>query len=81
MTPTTLTILDSYLKDLPEELIIKAIEIASEQNKKNLAYIKGILNSWINKGFKTLSDIENEKNNRRTIDDTEKRVMEALYGR
>ena len=60
-TPTTLTTLLSYQDDLSEEMIIKAIEIASERNKKNLSYIKGILNSWISKGYKTLADIENEK--------------------
>ena len=42
-------------------MIIKAIEIASERNKKNLSYIKGILNSWIAKGYRVLADIENEK--------------------
>lgn len=60
-TPTTLTTLLSYQDDLSEEMIIKAIEIASERNKKNLSYIKGILNSWIAKGYRVLADIENEK--------------------
>ena len=60
-TPTTLTTLLSYQDDLSEEMIIKAIEIASERNKKNLSYIKGILNSWISKGYRVLADIENEK--------------------
>ena len=60
-TPTTLTTLLSYQDDLTDEMIVKAIEIASERNKKNLSYIKGILNSWISKRYKTLADIENEK--------------------
>ena len=59
-TPTTLTTLLSYQEDLSKEMIIKAIEIASERNKKNLSYIKGILNSWISKNYKTLADIKNE---------------------
>jgi len=59
-TPTTLETLHSYLDDLTEDMIIKAIKIASVNNKKNLAYIKGILNSWISKGYKVLADIENE---------------------
>ena len=66
-TPTTLTTLLSYQDDLTDEMIVKAIEIASERNKKNLSYIKGILNSWISKGYKTLADIENEQNNKTTI--------------
>ena len=65
-TPTTLTTLLSYQDDLTDEMIIKAIEIASERNKKNLSYIKGILNSWISKGYKTLADIENEQSNKTT---------------
>ena len=66
-TPTTVTTLESYLEDLPEEMIIRAIELASERNKKNLAYIKGILNSWINKNYKTLADVDNEKKSKTTI--------------
>lgn len=65
-TPTTLTTLLSYQDDLTDEMIVKAIEIASERNKKNLSYIKGILNSWISKGYKTLADIENEQSNKTT---------------
>ena len=60
-TPTTVTTLESYLEDLSEDMIIRAIELASERNKKNLAYIKGILNSWIRKNYKTLADVDNEK--------------------
>ena len=60
-TPTTVTTLESYLEDFPEDMIIRAIELASERNKKNLAYIKGILNSWINKNYTTLADVDNER--------------------
>ena len=60
-TPTTLDTLESYLDDVTEEMIIKAIQIASMNNKKNLAYVKGILNSWISKGYKVLSDTQEEQ--------------------
>lgn len=60
-TPTTLEILHSYLDDLTEEMIVEAIKIASTNNKKNVAYIRGILNSWISKGYKVLSDIQEEQ--------------------
>ena len=60
-TSTTVTTLESYLEDLPEDMIIRAIELASEQNKRSLAYIKGILNSWIRKNYKTLADVDNER--------------------
>lgn len=68
-TPTTLEILDSYLDDVTDEMIIKAIQIASTNNKKNLAYIKGILNSWISKGYKVLSDIDEQKKTTKTLID------------
>ena len=59
-TPATAEIILSYLEDLPKEMVIKAIKIASVNNKKNGKYIEGILRSWINKGFKTLLDVEQE---------------------
>ena len=65
-TPTTVTTLESYLEDLSEDMIIRAIELASEQNKRSLAYIKGILNSWIRKNYKTLADVDNEKQQTQT---------------
>lgn len=60
-TPTIVELLNSYLDSLTEDMIIKAIQIASMNNKKNVAYIRGILNSWINKGYKVLADIQEEK--------------------
>ena len=75
-TPFILDVLCSYLDDLTEEMIIKAINIASTNNKKSLNYIKGILNSWINKGYKTVADIQESKTN-----DIQSRIKEALYGR
>ena len=61
--------LDSYLDDVTDEMIIKAIQIASMNNKKNLAYVKGILNSWISKGYKVISDIDEQKKSTKTLID------------
>lgn len=61
LNPASAEILFSYLDDFSEEIIIEAIKRASINNKKSCSYIKGILNNWLNKGYKTLSDIENEK--------------------
>ena len=68
-TPTTLEMLDLYLDDVTDEMIIKAIQIASMNNKKNLAYVKGILNSWISKGYKVISDIDEQKKSTKTLID------------
>ena len=67
LTPVSAQKILSYQDDLSEDVILKAIEIASLRNKRNTNYITGILNSWIAKGIKTLGDIENEQNNKTTI--------------
>ena len=69
MTPASAELLFTYLEDFKEDMIIEAIKMASIQNKKSTKYICGILNSWKNKGFKTLIDIENEKTNKNAKND------------
>ena len=60
LNPASAELIFSYLDDLSEELIIQAIKIASQRNKKSAKYISGILNDWVKKGYKVLADIENE---------------------
>lgn len=62
ITPATAELLFDYLKEMDKELIIKAIKIASINNKRNGRYINGILNDWSKKGFKNILDVENEQN-------------------
>lgn len=80
IAPASAELLFSYLEDLPVEMIVQAIIIATLSNKKNTRYIQGILNDWIRKGYKTLADIQQEKKDVNSIDNTEKRVQEALNG-
>lgn len=63
LSPASAEILFDYLKDFSKDLIIKAIKIASINNKRSTKYIQGILNAWGKKGFKTILDIENEQSN------------------
>lgn len=60
ITPATAEIIFSY-NDIDYKMIIEAIKIASINNKKSCKYIQGILNSWINKGYKVVADIQNEQ--------------------
>ena len=60
ITPATAEILFSY-NDIDYKMIIEAIKIASINNKRTCRYIQGILNSWINKGYKIVTDIQNEQ--------------------
>lgn len=62
ITPATAELLFSYLDNMEYQLIIKAIKIASINNKRNARYIQGILNDWNRKGIKTVLDAENEQN-------------------
>ena len=47
--------------------IIEAIKIASINNKRNCRYIQGILNSWINKGYKVVADIQKEQEEKENV--------------
>lgn len=60
ITPATAEILFSY-NNIDYKMIIEAIKIASINNKRTCRYIQGILNSWINKGYKVIADIQNEQ--------------------
>lgn len=61
ITPVTAELLLDYLKDMDYKLIIEAIKIATLANKRSGRYINGILRDWNKKGYKTLLDLENEK--------------------
>lgn len=61
ITPAVAEELFSYLDDMEDELIIKAIKIASIRNKRSMIYVKGILNDWVRKGYKVIADIQEEQ--------------------
>lgn len=61
LAPALIELRDKF----PKEFIIRAIDISCENNVRNMRYIKAILDSWEKKGFKTLGDIENEKQNKK----------------
>ena len=60
LTPFGLEILEDYTREMTEEVVIYAMQISVEANKRNLAYIKAILNNWSKAGVKTLADAQNE---------------------
>ncbi|HEK9100063.1 TPA: DnaD domain protein [Bacillus pseudomycoides] len=51
-------ILSEWMGKLSEELVLKALQIAYENNKRMLAYVKGILRDWHGKGYTKLSEVE-----------------------
>lgn len=76
ITPATAELLFDYLEDMDKELIIKAIKIASINNKRTGRYIQGILNDWKRKGLKTLLDVENEQKQFNNKSETKKEETE-----
>ena len=76
VVPATATDLIEISEKHDEKLVFKAIDIACRKNKRNMAYILGILRDWERKGYKSIADIQDENK----TNDLEKRVKEALYG-
>ena len=58
MSPYTTEELNAWIDDLSEDLVLKALQIAHENNKRTLAYVKGILRDWHGKGYTKLSEVE-----------------------
>lgn len=50
----------SYQGTFSEDIIKEAIDRACANNIKTIGYVKGILNSWTSKGFKTLEQCQKE---------------------
>lgn len=64
ITPFGLEILSDYTKELNKDIVIYAMQISVEANKRSLSYIKAILNNWSKAGVKTLTDAKNENKNK-----------------
>ena len=74
VTPFAYEILQDYEKELGKELVVYAMQKAVESNARNIRYIKAILNSWSNKGIKSLQEAKDESANRQTKQETEEEV-------
>ena len=59
--PNNIQAIESYMDDMQPALVKKAIEIAAERNKRFFRYVRGILESWLSKGIKTLEEYEREE--------------------
>ena len=56
---------DSSFKD-PAKMILKALEIASRNNKRSLAYVEGILNRWEKQSILTIEEVEANEQSKQT---------------
>ena len=51
------------------DLIIYAMQISVEANKRTIQYIKAILNNWKKAGIKTLADAKQDNKKGRTAEE------------
>lgn len=76
LNPYGLKILESYVEDMSSELVIYAMQIAVENNKKTISYIKAILNNWTKANIKTLEEAKRE--NKKKVN-TDKQIEQRNY--
>ena len=76
LNPYGLKILESYVEDMSSELVIYAMQIACENNKKTISYIKAILNNWTKANIKTLEEAKRE--NKKKVN-TDKQIEQRNY--
>ena len=83
LNPYGLKILESYVEDMSSELVVYAMQIAVENNKKTISYIKAILNNWAKANIKTLEEAKRENKSKATNKATDRKYtdseLEFLY--
>ena len=47
-------------------MILKALDIASRNNKRSLAYVEGILNRWEKQSILTIEEVEANEQSKQT---------------
>ena len=53
-------LLKDFADELGKDLVVYAMQIAVENNKKTISYIKAILNNWAKANIKTLAEAKEE---------------------
>lgn len=56
--PITIQTIQFWCQDLSPELVIKALEITSNNNARSFKYTEAILRSWEKQGIQTVEDVE-----------------------
>ena len=65
ITPYGVEVLEDYSKDMPTDLIIYAMQISVEANKRTIKYIKAILNNWQKAGIRSLVQAKDENHKKK----------------
>ncbi len=66
ITPYGIEVFTDYAKEMDNDVIIYAMKISVEADKRNIKYIKAILNNWAKKGIKKLVDDQKESKQKKT---------------
>ncbi|MGG1326877.1 DnaD domain protein [Bacillus tropicus] len=66
--------IDQWVQDLNTELVVKAMQITLENNKRSWSYVKGILKDWHSKNFTTVKDVEAAQAEFRRLQQCKKRT-------
>ena len=74
LTQYSYQILADYQREMGKDLVIFAMQKAVEGNARNMRYIKAILNSWSNKGIKSLLAAKEESKKKETSETEAERV-------
>lgn len=71
MTPYELTILEGYVNEYGNDMLLYAMQLSVKRNKKNVSYIEGIFKNWKKAGIKTLIEAKQENTNQNTTAEEE----------
>ncbi len=69
IAPFGLAILKDYVEEMGKDMVIYAMQISVEANKRTIQYIKAILNNWQKAGIKTLADAKRESKRNRSAEE------------
>lgn len=65
LSPTQSETLAYWEQELSEDLVLKAIQLASNQGKRTFGYVEGILKRFVAAGFKSVADVDRAEHERK----------------
>lgn len=80
LTPYGLKLIEDYISEMGKDVVIYAMQIGVEADKRTIQYIKAILNNWSKKGIKTLIEAKKESSlGRKKKEDEKIEGINELY--
>ncbi len=85
MSPYVFQMLEDYVKEMGKDVVMYAMKISVEADKRTMQYIKAILNNWSKKGIKTLVEAQKEsrlkpkKEDKMEFNKTDRTDWDELY--